>query len=130
MRFLGYYLSSLVNFSGLQYISVGLERVILFTYPALVLLLDAIVLRRGVSGRAWGAAAFAWTGILFAFGGEARVPVANGNLPLGPALVFASPFDLARPFRASGGRIASSRALLETNLVGCTPSELKVSFVE
>ena len=32
---IGYYLSSLFDFMGLQYISAGLERLILFLYPAL-----------------------------------------------------------------------------------------------
>ena len=37
LGFLGYYFSSLVNFTGLQYISIGFERIILYTYPSLVL---------------------------------------------------------------------------------------------
>src|SRR5689334_5909604 len=35
----GYYLSSYFDFSGLQYISAGLERLILFLYPTLVVLM-------------------------------------------------------------------------------------------
>src|SRR5690606_31788903 len=42
---LGYYLSSLFDFYRLQYISAGLERMILFTYPTLVLIFQAIALR-------------------------------------------------------------------------------------
>src|SRR5690606_10762804 len=40
----GYYLSSLFDFYGLQYISAGLERLILFTYPTLVLLLQMLAM--------------------------------------------------------------------------------------
>jgi len=36
---LGYYLASLFDFMGLQYITAGLERLILFTYPSIVLLI-------------------------------------------------------------------------------------------
>jgi len=34
----GYYLASILDFEGLQYVSAGLERLILFTYPTIVLL--------------------------------------------------------------------------------------------
>src|SRR6187399_1184979 len=37
----GYYLSSLFDFIGLQYISAGLERLILFLYPSFVILINA-----------------------------------------------------------------------------------------
>ena len=45
---IGYYLSSYFDFYGLQYISAGLERLILFIYPTLVILLSAIVFRRKI----------------------------------------------------------------------------------
>src|SRR6187551_2272488 len=38
---LGYYLASLSDFIGLRYISAGLERLILFVYPTLVVVLEA-----------------------------------------------------------------------------------------
>jgi drug/metabolite transporter (DMT)-like permease len=37
LRLVGYYLSSFLDFLGLQYISVGLERLILFLTPTFVL---------------------------------------------------------------------------------------------
>jgi drug/metabolite transporter (DMT)-like permease len=37
MGLLGYYLSSLFDFIGLQYVSAGLERLILFLYPTFAL---------------------------------------------------------------------------------------------
>lgn len=40
MALLGYYLSSLFDFIGLQTISAGLERLILFTYPSFIVLLE------------------------------------------------------------------------------------------
>ncbi|MGI9239366.1 MAG: EamA family transporter, partial [Verrucomicrobiales bacterium] len=44
LGFVGYYLSAIVNFAGLQFISVGLERIVLYTYPSLVLLGSALFL--------------------------------------------------------------------------------------
>ena len=37
---LGFYVASLFDFFGLQYVTASLERVVLFTYPTLVLLLS------------------------------------------------------------------------------------------
>ncbi len=39
--FIGYYLASLVDFMGLKYISAALERLVLFLYPTIVVLLSA-----------------------------------------------------------------------------------------
>lgn len=39
---LGYYGASILDFMGLQYISAGLERLILFTYPTLTLLIGVV----------------------------------------------------------------------------------------
>ena len=43
---LGYYIASLLDFMGLQYIKAGLERIILFIYPTIVLLLSWFILKR------------------------------------------------------------------------------------
>jgi len=40
LGFAGYYFSSFADFTGLQYVSAGLERLILFTYPSLVVLIE------------------------------------------------------------------------------------------
>ncbi|MCB0662518.1 MAG: DMT family transporter [Saprospiraceae bacterium] len=47
--FLGYYGASFLNFSGLQYITASLERVILFTYPAMVLTLLALFYKEKIT---------------------------------------------------------------------------------
>ena len=43
---LGYYLSSLFDFLGLQYISAGLERLILFLYPTFAVLLNRMIFKQ------------------------------------------------------------------------------------
>ena len=40
LGFAGYYFSSFADFTGLQYVSAGLERLILFTYPSLVVVIE------------------------------------------------------------------------------------------
>jgi len=45
----GYYFSSLLDFYGLEYVSAGLERLILFIYPTMVALLAAIFMKKPIS---------------------------------------------------------------------------------
>lgn len=49
LGFLGYYLASYFDFLGLKYISASLERLILFIYPTLVVILSAIIFREKVT---------------------------------------------------------------------------------
>jgi len=90
LGFVGYYLSAVVNFTGLQFISVGLERVVLYTYPSLVLLGSALFLGKRVPRRMLVAVLIAYLGIVVAFRGEA----AGGGDPrstlIGVGLVFTS----------------------------------------
>ncbi len=73
LGFIGYYVSSLVNFTGLQFVSVALERIILYSYPTLVLIFSAVFLRARVPRLVWGAAAVSWIGIATAYAGELRL---------------------------------------------------------
>ena len=41
LGFIGYYISSLLDFMGLEYITASIERLILFLYPTMVVLLSA-----------------------------------------------------------------------------------------
>ena len=45
----GYYLASLFDFTGLTYITASLERLILFSYPTIVLILSAVFLKKKVT---------------------------------------------------------------------------------
>ena len=54
LGFCGYYLASLLDFMGLQYISAGLERLILYLNPTLVLLLSVVLLGKRAVGAAGG----------------------------------------------------------------------------
>jgi drug/metabolite transporter (DMT)-like permease len=68
LGFLGYYLSSVLNFYGLMFISASLERVILYMYPTLVLVLGAILFKRRIQPVQWLALVLTYTGILMALG--------------------------------------------------------------
>ena len=49
MGFLGYYLASFLDFKGLTFIKASLERLILFAYPTLVIILSALLLKKHIS---------------------------------------------------------------------------------
>ena len=84
---MGYYLASLLDFLGLQYITASLERLILFVYPTLVLLIGAIVYREPVSRRQLGALLLTYLGIIIAFSEGLRMG-GDKNFILGSGMVF------------------------------------------
>lgn len=89
----GYYLSSYLDFLGLQYISVGLERLILFLTPTFVLAITAVVLKRRITRVEWGALALSYCGIVLVFvhdlAGGAGSTVLGSLFVLGSALTYA-----------------------------------------
>lgn len=116
LGFIGYYVSSLVNFTGLQYVSVGLERIILYTYPSIVLALSAFVLQKRVRPAVWIACAVAWTGIVAAFAGETHAPSGGQNVALGTTLIFASALTYAVFILLSGTMVRRVGSLRFTGL--------------
>lgn len=86
---LGYYVSSLLDFIGLQYVSAGIERLILFIYPTLVLLISSVVLRVKIKTYQWFAVAITYAGLLLAFFGEINFEgTYSNNFYFGSALIF------------------------------------------
>jgi len=129
LGFLGYYLSSLVNFTGLQYVSIGLERIILYTYPSIVLVISAFFLRRPVRPVTWVACGVAWLGICAAFAGELNHPVANPNTLWGAFLIFLSALTYAGFILLSGDTIAQVGAMRFTGIaVGISCVGMLVHF--
>lgn len=116
LGFIGYYVSSLVNFTGLQFVSVGLERIILYTYPSIVLGISAFVLRRRVRPAVWGACVLAWLGIVTAFVGETQGPATGRHVALGSALIFASALTYAGFILLSGDTVRRVGSLRFTGL--------------
>jgi len=67
LGFLGYYASSWLDFTGLKYISASLERLILYLYPTLVVVLSALYYRRAIVRRERHALALGYAGIALVF---------------------------------------------------------------
>ena len=93
LGFSGYYLASYLDFLGLQYISAGLERLILYLNPTLVLLLGAIFFKHRVKPPQLLALAVSYAGLLLVFGQE--VHAGGADITLGAALVFGSALSYA-----------------------------------
>lgn len=88
LGFVGFYLASFLDFWGLQHISVGLERLILYLYPAIVVVLSAFWLRKHVGPRELGALALAFAGIGVVFWNDLTPAANTRSLWLGSAAVF------------------------------------------
>lgn len=106
---IGYYLSSLLDFTGLQYISAGLERLILFLYPTLVVLLSAALFKRRIGRSERLALVLSYAGIAFVFMQDAHLP--QHGLVLGTALVFASTLTYSIYLIGAGHTIARIGAM-------------------
>jgi drug/metabolite transporter (DMT)-like permease len=114
LGFTGYYLASLLDFAGLQYISASLERLILYLNPTLVLLIGLALYRRRVTRRELAALAVSYAGVLLVFGHEVRLE--GGATLLGAALVFASAVSYAVYLALSGEEVRRLGSLRLTGL--------------
>jgi drug/metabolite transporter (DMT)-like permease len=85
---IGYYISSLCDFIGLQYVSAGLERLILFLYPTFAVLINAKVYKQKISRIQMIALALTYAGIAIAFFGELQVDSNNPNFLWGSFMIF------------------------------------------
>lgn len=102
---LGYYGASILDFWGLQYISAGLERLILFTYPTLTILIGVLFQGKPFSWREGVALVLCYTGIGFAFVHDLELADSR-DVWIGGGLVFASSVSYAIYLAGSAPMIA------------------------
>lgn len=126
----GILLSSLLDFHGLRYIGVGLERMILYTYPAMVVVITAALARRRPGRTAMAAVGLSYAGLAVAFAGEAgfvdaRALALGGTLVLAAALVYAL-YLVANDRLVK--RIGAQR-LMALGMLACTAICLPVALV-
>lgn len=120
LGFSGYYLSSFLDFLGLQYISASFERLILYLNPTLVLVIGWVLYKRKISERQGVAMAVSYSGVLLVFGHE--VSLVGEHVALGAALVFASAITYAVYLSYSGQmvqRLGSLRLAGLATTVAC-----------
>jgi drug/metabolite transporter (DMT)-like permease len=113
LGFLGYFFSSYLDFLGLQYISVGLERIVLYLTPTIVLLISYFILHKAISRLQWYALVVGYLGVFIVFIQDASSTGISAWL--GMALVFGSACSYAIYMIVSGEmvqRIGSVRLVV------------------
>lgn len=98
----GYYLSSLFDFIGLQYISAGLERLILFLYPTFAVLISTFVFKQKMYRNQVIALVLTYIGIGIAYYGELQIDADNPNFYWGSFLIFLCAITYAIYIAGSG----------------------------
>ena len=109
LGFCGYYLASFLDFAGLQFVSAGLERLILYLNPTLVLGLGALLFKRKVRRGQVAALGVSYLGVALVFGQEVRL--LGADVALGAGLVFASAVSYAIYLVYSGEEVRRIGAL-------------------
>jgi drug/metabolite transporter (DMT)-like permease len=95
LAFIGYYLSSFLDFWGLQYISAALERLILFTNPTFVVLLSAMFLAVKITRRVALALVVSYIGLVLAYWHDLRITDDTNALIMGTLLVLGAALTYA-----------------------------------
>ena len=116
----GYYLSSLLDFMGLAYITAGLERLILFLYPTIVAIISVFLFKKPIGRTGIIALVLSYIGI-----GLATIETVNTTgdvhaVVVGSALIFACTITYAIYIAGSGqivGRIGATRFAALATLV-------------
>ena len=120
LGFVGYYLASLLDFMGLEHITAALERLVLFLYPTMVVLLSALWLGVRITRRIVVALIVSYAGIALAFASDLRATADAGAVLEGGALVFGSAFLYAVYLVRAGpviARLGSTRFIAWAMLV-------------
>jgi drug/metabolite transporter (DMT)-like permease len=78
LGFIGYYLSSMLDFHGLRYVSAGLERMIIFLYPSFVLVLSVLIGKEHFSRRNFLALCCSYVGIALVYMGDTDLDPERG----------------------------------------------------
>jgi drug/metabolite transporter (DMT)-like permease len=122
LGFVGYYLSSYLDFLGLQYITAGLERLILFLQPTMVVLLSALFFKARVRAHHVISIALSYGGIALVFASNLNLAQDPRSITLGSGLVFLSALTFAIYMIGSGAvipRIGASRFTAFASMFAC-----------
>jgi drug/metabolite transporter (DMT)-like permease len=117
---IGYYLASYLDFLGLQYISAGLERLILFLYPTMVVFISALIFKHRIGRTALFALLVSYAGIALVFLHD--VKILQHDALSGSVLVFASALAYAMYLVGAGHiivRIGATRFTAYVMTVAC-----------
>ncbi len=117
---IGYYVSSFLDFLGLQYISAGLERLILFLTPSFVLLISIFFLKKKITALEWAALAISYLGTVLVFLHDVRS--GGSQVWLGAAFVLGSAVTYALYLLFSGEMVRRVGAMRLVAYAMCVSS--------
>ena len=133
LGFLGYYLASLLDFLGLQYVPAGLGRLIMFLYPTLVVILSALFLGKRPTARELGALAVTYAGIALVLSHKLGASPEHRLFLLGAALIFGSAMCYA-VYLVTGSqlirRVGSMRFTAYTMMISTAPAVVQFALLE
>jgi len=125
LGFLGYYLASLLDFIGLQYVPAGVGRLIMFLYPTLVVILSAFFLSKSPTRRELAALAITYAGIALVLSDRLGVAPEHRQFLFGAMLIFAAAMCYA-VYLVTGSqlvkRVGSVRFTAYTMIVSTAPA--------
>lgn len=132
----GYYLSSFLDFLGLLYITAGLERLILFLYPTLTVILSAIIFKRQLGRKIIAAMVLSYAGIVLVFFhdmgiSESNTTISRAEVMLGSVLVFGSALSYSSYIVGAGhtiSRIGATRFTAYASIVACLACIFQLFF--
>jgi drug/metabolite transporter (DMT)-like permease len=124
LGFAGYYLSSLLDFMGLAYITAGLERLILFLYPTIVAIISFFLFKKPIGRTGIVALVLSYIGIALASVHDVETSGNAHAVLIGGGLIFACTITYAIYLVGQGevvGRIGATRfaALATTVAAAC-----------
>lgn len=127
----GYYASSMLDFTGLQYVTAGLERLILYMYPTIVAILLFVLFKKSIGTKGVIALLLSYAGILLVFlnGHFAEQP----NVYKGALFIFASACTYAIYLVGSSSLIpkfGSVRFTAYVMIVSCTSVIVHFLFLQ
>lgn len=121
---IGYYLASFFDFKGLTFIGASLERLVLFTYPTIVLILSIFVLKKKITKAQIGAIFITYVGlaIIFSNGSTGIVTGTRHDVFAGVGLILLSAFTYALYLVGSNfliARVGSQRLTTFSLITSC-----------
>ena len=128
---LGYYLASYFDFLGLEFIKASLERIILFIYPTLVLIISKVFLKKKITKIQIAAILISYIGIIITFWNE--ISMTGEHALLGGVLIFFSALTYASYLIGSGWLIPKFGATTFTSyamIISCIAVFIHYSLIE
>jgi len=130
---LGYYLASLLDFLGLQYVSAGVGRLIMFLYPTLVIVLSALFLKKNPTAKELAALAITYSGIALVLSSQIAIAPEGRLFVFGALLIFSSAMCYA-VYLVTGSqlvkRVGSMRFTAYTMIVSTLPAVVQFLVLE